>query len=105
MTTAVEESSALDQPRAIESSAPGRPTVIEPTAQKHAWMGFAVVLTAMIMNLLDSTIVNVAAPSIERNLGMSSSALEWIAAAYTLAIAVGLMTGGGSATCSAVSGC
>ena len=94
MTTAVEESSALDQPRAIESSAPGRPTVIEPAARKHAWAGFAVVLTAMIMNLLDSTIVNVAAPSIQRNLGMSSSALEWIAAAYTLAIAVGLMTGG-----------
>ena len=59
----------------------------------------------MIMNLLDSTIVNVAAPSIQRDLGMSSAALEWIAAAYTLAIAVGLMTGGGSATCSAASGC
>jgi EmrB/QacA subfamily drug resistance transporter len=48
----------------------------------------------MIMNILDSTILNVGAPSIQRSLGMSSSALEWIAAAYTLAIAVGLMTGG-----------
>ncbi len=48
----------------------------------------------MIMNILDSTIVNVAAPSIQRDLGTSASALEWIAAAYTLAIAVGLMTGG-----------
>jgi EmrB/QacA subfamily drug resistance transporter len=46
------------------------------------------------MNILDSTIVNVAAPSIQRDLSMSSSALEWIAAAYTLAIAVGLLTGG-----------
>ena len=36
MTTAVEESSALDQPRAIESSAPGLPTVIAPTPLKHA---------------------------------------------------------------------
>lgn len=61
---------------------------------KRMWTGLAVVLAAMIMNLLDSTIVNVAAPSIQRDLGMSSSALEWIAAAYTLAIAVGLMTGG-----------
>jgi MFS family permease len=94
MTTAVEESSALGQPRAIESGTLGLPTVIDLAARKHAWTGFAVVLTAMIMNLLDSTIVNVAAPSIQRNLGMSSSALEWIAAAYTLAIAVGLMTGG-----------
>ena len=48
----------------------------------------------MIMNLLDSTIVNIAAPAIQRDFGMSSSALEWVAAAYTLAIAVGLMTGG-----------
>src|SRR5689334_22205376 len=58
------------------------------------WSGFAVVLAAMIMNITDSTIVNVAAPSIQRDLSMSSSALEWIAAAYTLAIAVGLLTGG-----------
>ncbi|HEY7049604.1 MAG TPA: MFS transporter [Jatrophihabitantaceae bacterium] len=58
------------------------------------WTGFAVVLAAMIMNITDSTIVNVAAPSIQRDLSMSTSALEWIAAAYTLAIAVGLLTGG-----------
>ena len=64
------------------------------SAPKRTWTGLAVVLAAMIMNLLDSTIVNVAAPSIQRDLAMSSSALEWIAAAYTLAIAVGLMTGG-----------
>jgi EmrB/QacA subfamily drug resistance transporter len=69
-------------------------TVIEPDNPRARWTGFAVVLAAMIMNLLDSTIVNVAAPSIQRDLGMSSAALEWIAAAYTLAIAVGLMTGG-----------
>jgi EmrB/QacA subfamily drug resistance transporter len=83
MTTAVELPGALERPASHEVSPP-----------KHAWTGFAVVLAAMIMNLLDSTIVNVAAPSIQRDLGMSSSALEWIAAAYTLAIAVGLMAGG-----------
>ena len=47
----------------------------------------------MILNILDSTIVNVAAPSIQRDLAMSTSALEWVAAAYTLALAVGLMAG------------
>ncbi|MBN9618313.1 MAG: MFS transporter, partial [Actinobacteria bacterium] len=62
--------------------------------RQRRWTGFAVVLAAMIMNLLDSTILNVAAPSIQRDLHTSSSALEWIAAAYTLAIAVGLLTGG-----------
>ena len=48
----------------------------------------------MILNILDSTILNVAAPSIQRDLTLSASALEWIAAAYTLAIAVGLLAGG-----------
>ena len=48
----------------------------------------------MILNILDSTILNVAAPSIQRDLSLSASALEWIAAAYTLAIAVGLLAGG-----------
>ncbi len=83
MTTAVDLPGALD-----------RPAAIDPNTPRRAWTGFAVVLAAMIMNLLDSTIVNVAAPSIQRDLGMSTSALEWIAAAYTLAIAVGLMIGG-----------
>lgn len=66
----------------------------DPVTTRRRWTGFAVVLAAMIMNLLDSTIVNVAAPSIQRDLHTSSSALEWVAAAYTLAIAVGLLTGG-----------
>src|SRR5690242_21753178 len=70
------------------------PSTAAPTPQRpRVWAGFGVVLTAMILNILDSTIVNVAAPSIQRDLRMSSSALEWIAAAYTLAIAVGLFTG------------
>lgn len=50
-------------------------------------------LTATVLNILDSTIVNVAAPAVSADLAMSTSALEWIAAAYTLALAVGLMTG------------
>src|SRR5258707_1666966 len=83
MTTAVDLPGALD-----------RPAAIDPNTPRRAWTGFAVVLAAMITNLLDSTIVNVAAPSIQRDLGMSTSALEWIAAAYTLSIAVGLMIGG-----------
>ncbi len=59
----------------------------------RVWAGFAVVLAAMILNILDSTIVNVAAPAIQRDLRLSDSALEWIAASYTLSLAVGLMTG------------
>ncbi|HEV2345681.1 MAG TPA: MFS transporter [Actinocrinis sp.] len=60
----------------------------------HRWLGFFAVLTALIMNILDSTIVNVAAPSIRTELGASYCDLQWIAAGYTLALAVGLLTGG-----------
>lgn len=80
----------LDGPSTVTPVA-GPPA--EPT-QRGPWLGFAVVLAAMIMNLLDSTILNVGAPTIQRDLAMSSSAVEWVAASYTLAIAVGLITGG-----------
>jgi EmrB/QacA subfamily drug resistance transporter len=86
MTTVLERSPSID-PTAAPSALSAQP-------RPKMWSGFAVVLAAMIMNLLDSTIVNVAAPSIQRDLSMSTSQLEWIAAAYTLAIAVGLLTGG-----------
>ncbi len=58
------------------------------------WLGLFAVLTAMIMNILDSTIVNVAAPSIRADLGGSYASLQWVIAAYTLALGVGLLTGG-----------
>lgn len=79
----------LEEP--VEAVDPAVPPL---TTSRRSWIGFAAVLIAMILNILDSTIVNVAAPAIQRDLDMSNSALEWIAAAYTLAIAIGLMTGG-----------
>lgn len=79
------------------STAPPDPTTAPPdlrtSPDRRTWLGFGVVLAAMILNILDSTIVNVAAPSIQRDLAMGTSALEWVAAAYTLALAVGLMAG------------
>jgi EmrB/QacA subfamily drug resistance transporter len=58
------------------------------------WLGLFAILGAMIMNLLDSTVVTVAGPSIRADLGGAYSTLQWFAAAYTLALAVGLLTGG-----------
>jgi MFS family permease len=51
------------------------------------------VLVAEVMDLVDGTIVNVAAPSIHRDLGGSAATLQWAGAAYTLAFAVFLITG------------
>src|SRR4051794_22195174 len=63
-------------------------------AQRAAWIGFAVVLAASVMDLLDSTIAQTAAPAIRRDLGGSYATLEWTTAAYTLAMATSLLLGG-----------
>jgi EmrB/QacA subfamily drug resistance transporter len=63
------------------------------TSSRTAWLGFAVVVAALVMDLLDSTIAQTAAPAIRRDLGGSYAALEWISAAYTLAMAVTLLLG------------
>jgi EmrB/QacA subfamily drug resistance transporter len=48
---------------------------------------------ASTMELLDTTIVNVALPTIEAGLRASAAQLQWMVAAYPLAFAVGLVTG------------
>jgi len=54
----------------------------------------AVVLIADILDLMDSTITNIAAPSIARQLGGGESLIKWLGAAYALAIGVLLVVGG-----------
>ncbi len=80
--------------RPVETTRPDAGPDAGDTPRGGKWIGFTVILSAMILNILDSTILNVAAPSIQRDLALSASELEWIAAAYTLAIAVGLLAGG-----------
>lgn len=57
-------------------------------------MALLVVLFASFMDLLDVTIVTVAAPHMAADLGASQAQLQWILAAYTLALGSGLITGG-----------
>jgi EmrB/QacA subfamily drug resistance transporter len=69
----------------------------EPTGaagRKWRWVAFGTVVTAAVMDLLDSTIAQVAAPTIRSELGGSYAVIEWVTAAYALAMAVGLLTGG-----------
>jgi EmrB/QacA subfamily drug resistance transporter len=61
---------------------------------RRRWLILAVVLAAECMDLIDSTVVNVAAPPIALDLHASSTALEWILSGYPLAISVGLILGG-----------
>jgi EmrB/QacA subfamily drug resistance transporter len=58
------------------------------------WLGLSAILAATLMDLLDATVLNIAGPSIHRSLGGSTAALQWFSAAYTLALASGLLVGG-----------
>ena len=64
------------------------------TGGRWRWIAFGTVITAAVMDLLDSTIAQVAAPTIRHQLGGSYAVIEWVTASYTLAMAVGLLTGG-----------
>src|SRR5215468_9083479 len=65
-------------------------------ASRKKWrrVAFGAVITAAVMDLLDSTIAQVAAPAIRHELGGSYAVIEWVTAAYALAMAAGLLTGG-----------
>ncbi|GAA1633664.1 MFS transporter [Catellatospora bangladeshensis] len=67
---------------------------MENISNGRRWLGLMAILAATLMNLLDSTVVNVAAPAILADLHGTYVDLQWIAAGYTLALAVGLLTGG-----------
>jgi MFS family permease len=58
------------------------------------WAALAVVLFAEAMNLLDATIVQVAAPVIHADFGGPDSTIQWFSNAYTLPFAALLITGG-----------
>lgn len=58
------------------------------------WRALFVLLLAAVMDLLDGTVVNVAIPALQRDLGATYSAIQWITAGYTLSFALLLITGG-----------
>ena len=72
---------------------PTSAAVSERSSVRVAWLGFIVVVVASVMDLLDSTITQTAAPAIRRELGGSYADLEWLSAAYTLAMSVTLLLG------------
>jgi EmrB/QacA subfamily drug resistance transporter len=65
-----------------------------PAAGRRTSLVLLVVLAAAFMDLLDVTIVTVAAPDIAADLRASEAQLQWMLAAYILAMGSGLITGG-----------
>ncbi|MEV0404439.1 MFS transporter [Actinoallomurus sp. NPDC050550] len=65
-----------------------------PEVYRWRWVALFVLLAAEVMDMLDAVITSIAAPSIRADLGGSATTVQWLGAAYTLAMAVGLLTGG-----------
>jgi EmrB/QacA subfamily drug resistance transporter len=64
------------------------------TVENRKWWTLAAVGVGLFMLMLDNTVVNVALPSIERDLGARLSELEWIVTGYALTFAALMLTGG-----------
>ncbi len=64
------------------------------TVHKNPWLVLVLVCLAQFMVILDATIVNVALPSIQADLEMSSTDLQWIVNAYALVFGGFLLLGG-----------
>ena len=58
------------------------------------WWILAVLCLSVLLVVVDNTIVNVALPTISRDLNASTSALQWVVDAYTLSFAGLLLLGG-----------
>src|SRR5256714_4028944 len=61
------------------------------------WRAFAVLAVAFFMTIVDLTIVNVALPTIGRDLHFSESSLQWVVTAYGLTFGGFLLLGGRAA--------
>ncbi|WP_433469838.1 MFS transporter [Spirillospora sp. CA-128828] len=78
-------------PRA--GTVPASPTRTEQPS-RHRWWILAVIGVAQLMVVLDATIVNIALPSAQHDLGFSNADRQWIVTAYSLAFGSLLLLGG-----------
>ena len=62
--------------------------------ENRRWWTLGALCFALFMIMLDNTVVNVALPAIQADLGITQSELEWTVAAYALSFASLLLTGG-----------
>src|SRR5919199_3238310 len=60
----------------------------------NPWVVLVLICVAQFMVVLDATIVNVALPSIQKDLSLSEGSLQWIVNAYTLVFGGFLLLGG-----------
>ncbi len=79
-------------PTPASTSAPG--SAAQGGSSRRKWWALAATCFGLFMALLDVTIVNVALPTMQRNLHASFADLQWVISAYTIALAVFIVTAG-----------
>ncbi len=79
---------------AVPGSAAGASGATHPHPRTHHRLALVVIATAQLMVMLDLTIVNIALPSIQRELHFSATNLTWVVDAYVLVFGGLLLLGG-----------
>jgi EmrB/QacA subfamily drug resistance transporter len=74
----------------VNSSAVSTPTTLE----RRRWLVLVVLCVSLLIIVIDNTIVNVALPTLVRDLGANISELQWVVDAYTLVFAGLLLLAG-----------
>ena len=64
------------------------------TPENRKWWTLGAVAFGLFMIMLDNTVVNVALPTMQKDLNVSTSKLEWVVVSYALTFAALLITGG-----------
>jgi EmrB/QacA subfamily drug resistance transporter len=75
-------------------SAARRATLSADEPYPQRWLALAVIAVTVLMIILDATIVNIALPSVSRDLHISAATQQWIVTAYTLTFGGFLLLGG-----------
>src|SRR5260370_40432288 len=70
------------------------PGVVYKCVKNSRWLSLLILCTGFLLIVVDMTIVNVALPSIQRDLGFSQSGLAWVINAYLIAFAALLLLAG-----------
>jgi EmrB/QacA subfamily drug resistance transporter len=79
---------------ASTESAATTTTQVPEQADPRRWWALVAVSLATFMGYLDNNVINVAVPTIQRDLHLSVSGLEWVVSSYLLTLAGLLLVGG-----------
>jgi len=82
----------MTHPAAVSGGAPPGPG--GPAGVEHRWLILGVIALAQLMIVLDATVMNIALPTAQKDLGFTVVDRQWVVTAYALAFGSLLLLGG-----------